>query len=235
MSAETSGGATGPIDLREFLRAAHGGSAPARTAPVWPEGQRAHAPRWARVCAALIAGAILLNAVPSPSASSVEPAGDDPAVAGVVVASTGSPLRPLPAGTPVSTTRWEVTLGEVEWSADQLVAQATYIPLSPPEGWHWALLRMQVRNLTASTADAGLISAAIVSPGYEISDRRAGGHQPAQTIPGALDRIGIAGGELRAGNLGFLLPADAGEDCLVRLTIAERPGDDGRPFWFACG
>lgn len=190
---------------------------------------RKHA-KFAAAAAVLVAVSVLGGAVVPVQAS-----GDTPkALAEAAPAPEFLPSAPLPVGTEITSHRWRVRVGAVEWQAQDRVAAATYMSIPPPAGWQWALVDVSVLNLGAEVAHAGLIEVSLVSGGLAVSDWQASRQYPAQMIPNALNRVKIPAGSVSAGYVGFLVPNTATDDCALRLTVSERPGEVAREVWLAC-
>jgi hypothetical protein len=187
------------------------------------------------VLSVAIAGSFLRSfpaaagAPPKPPAGASDSA--DPPGGSELAAGTRSDPRPV--GAPFESGRWRVTLGAVEWDADSRVAAAALVPLPPPSGWQWALSRVSVENIGSETADAGLIDVTLTTPVVAVSSRRAAG-QLTSPIPEGLDRRAIAPGEVRSGYLGYLVPVDSADSCLLQIEIPRRLEAFTTPGWARC-
>lgn len=147
---------------------------------------------------------------------------------------SGSRSDPHPVGVPIDSGRWRVTLGAVEWNADPRVAAAAFVPQPPPSGWHWALVKVSVENIGLETADAGLIDVTLTTPAVAVSSRQAARQKPAPRIPEELDRRAIAPGEIRSGYVGYLVPVDSADDCLLQIEIPRQLEAFTAPAWARC-
>jgi hypothetical protein len=182
--------------------------------------------RLRRATALLLGALALTSCAPSPS----DPTGPQPQRPKV----ERSAIAPVPADTAITAGRWTFRVGPVEWEQRDRVLAENISPATPPDGYGWAIIRLNVTNVSNEVAAPGGFKVVLHAGGWDVAHTEV--LEYLYRMPDEFESQDIEPRKSLSGNLGFWIPdyAQADPGCRVELVTRARFDAPQASTWFSC-